>query len=291
MYERVSDRDFRDVWKTLKEVDARFWHAVKGWEAVPRTSCNNYRAALVYRGPDDTLYFVCRALYVIPESEYRFIEGDVNVMIAKDLEVYEAYVDAKVESFATDMDPSEVEGVPKFERRIDSYPIVPLVNEIMVKHYDQRHGLTSKRREKWPGSVLEVGLDATKPKFNAKVAEKAPVTTPKPQQQAEIRPLVASSKPKCAPATPKVVQVPKSVQNEPKTAPRTAQKRNQAKRTVVRAEKEPFDPLKGVVNPRPQDKSGWKGTRKRRSCVTTRNAYDSADGCLAIGAMFARSVR
>lgn len=145
MYERVSDRDFRDVWKTLKEVDARFWHAVKGWEAVPRTSCNNYRSALVYRGPDDTLYFVCRALYVIPESEYRFIEGDVNVMIAKDLEVYEAYVDAKVESFANDMDPSEVEGVPKFETRIDSYPIRPYVNDVMVKHYNERHGITPRK--------------------------------------------------------------------------------------------------------------------------------------------------
>lgn len=88
------------------------------------------------------------------------------------------------------------------------------------------------------------------------------------------------------PREPAPAQVPAN--NEAKRTP--AQKKS-AKKCVARPpkpEKEPFDPLAGIVNPRPQDKSGWKGTRKRRSCVTTMDAYDSADGCLAIGAMFAR---
>lgn len=113
-----------------------------------------------------------------------------------------------------------------------------------------------------------------------------------PVQNEAPKPKPVVSKPISAPETEKVAPTPKGVTNEPKKAATEAQpepKKQPVKpQEVVWAPKEEFDPLKGVVNPRPKDKSGWKGTRKRRSCVTTRNAYDSAEGCLAIGAMYAR---
>lgn len=256
-YRKLSKKEYLEIRHDFRQVNAYFWHAADERQWPQRRIHNSYRRAVVTRLGDTLYFFAANQCWVIPEDEYRFIEDNVNTdTTGLDYEGRKRYQDASEWCLKHDCEPWELDGF-----------------------------------EKCPGSVLKVGLDAPKTKFNVKSAEKAPTTTPKAQKQAQIRPLVASSKPKCAPATPKVVQVPEQAQNEPKTAPKTVQKRNQAKRTVVRAEKEPFDPLKGVVNPRPQDKSGWRGTRKRRSCVTTRNAYDSAEGCLAIGAMLTRSVR
>lgn len=98
-----------------------------------------------------------------------------------------------------------------------------------------------------------------------------------------------------SPSVEKAAPKPEMVANEPKkqakTEKKAAPKPKRAPgrpRKAIDTAKEAVDPLKGVVNPLPEDRSGWKGTRKRRSCVTTKDAYDSASGCLAIGAMFAR---
>ena len=110
---------------------------------------------------------------------------------------------------------------------------------------------------------LTVGIDAPKP--NYRTPEPTPVAT-KP----EPKPMKVTQKPAPKP-TPKKAKPRKATTKRKKAAPAPTVQHN---------------PLDGVVNPRPQDKSGWKGTRKRRSCVTTYDAYDSAAGCLAIGAMF-----
>ena len=108
--------------------------------------------------------------------------------------------------------------------------------------------------------------------------------TPKPMTATKIAP--KPTKPAAKKAVPKRA---KAV-SEPKK-PVAVNKDEPKKPAAPKAVREPIEevnPLEGVVNRRPKDRSGWAGTRKRRSCVTRKDAWDSAEGCRAIGAMFSR---
>lgn len=259
-YEKLSDSEYKMVEQVLCRVNATFWVAVGANGRPVSRRNNNYARAQVMRG-GDTLYFhpVGRPwdLWVIPENEYRFVEGDVNTNATGfDLDALSRYRNASEWCLKHDCEVWELEGF-----------------------------------EKCPGSVLKVGLDAPKP---VRAVEGRP-TRAATAKRTVSKPKAVVSRPFSAPNAEKVEPTPKKAANEPKKAPVAAQekpsepkKRPAKPQKVVWAPKEEFDPLKGVVNPRPQDRSGWKGTRKRRSCVTRADAYDSSAGCLAIGAMFAR---
>ena len=187
-YEAVISNldEFRRIYKTLREVDARFWHAVKDDKPVARTASHNYRAAIVMRD-DDTLYFVFHGVYVIPEDEYRFIEGDVNVSTYRmDMQLYNEYVDAKVESFANDFDPAEAAGVPKVEPEIDlGYKPVPYVNEVMVMQHDERHRKPPETISE--PSVATAAKDAKKPARRRRKAQSKPKDNPfAPHKKREV---------------------------------------------------------------------------------------------------------
>lgn len=255
-YRKLSKKEYLEIRHDFRQVNASFWHAADENTWPQRRIYNSYRRAVVTRLGDTLYFFAANQCWIIPEDEYRFIEGDVNTDTTElDYEGRRRYYEASQWCLKHDCEPWELDGF-----------------------------------EKCPGSVLKVGLDAPKPKFNAKVAEKAPRTTTKAKKQAEIRPLADSCEPKCAPVTPKVDQVPKHVQNEPKKAAQKPKRAPGRPRKAIGTTKETVDSLNGVVNPIQEDRSGWKGTRKRRSCVSKRNTHESVAGCMAIGAMFARKV-
>lgn len=232
-YVKLSKKEYDAIKSEWSNVDAWFWHAVDdNWNPRGRIH-NNYRRAAVYRH-NDTLYFLCRAAYVIPESEYKFIEGNVDVDLThSDGPTRSRYYEFKKQQPACDFDAS-ISGVTMFEHRIN-------IEECVSK-------------------------PTPRPVTATKIA-------PKP-----TKPVARKAAPKRGVA--KVAKKPVAVnRDEPKkpSAPK-----------VVREPIDEVNPLEGVVNRRPKDRSGWAGTRKRRSCVTRKDAWDSAEGCRAIGAMFSR---
>ena len=164
--------------------------------------------------------------------------------------------------------------------------------------FDETYGSGYSTRKERLGVSDDVKTDETEaPKQNpskrsSKSDRNAVKTAPKAKksaQEAQKSALKAKIEPVSTPkGAPSAENRKTAAKNEPE-APKVAQK---ARRRAKQAPKQPIEeasnPLKGIVNPRPTDRSGWKGTRKRRSCVTSANAYDSAAGCMAIGAYFTR---
>lgn len=253
-YRKLSKKEYLEVHRSFRCINARFWHAADENQWPQRRIHNSYRRAVVTRLGDTLCFFAAGECWIIPENEYRFIEGDVNTDTT-DLDFYgrKRYEDAAAWCLKHGCEVWELDG---FER--------------------------------CPGSVLKVGFDAQMPTNEQEVTEEAPTITQDSTKQAEIQPMVAASEPKCAPLASEVADVSKPSEDGPRRGAKSTRKRKSAKETAAHAKNEQPESHERIVDPYPTDTSGWKGTRKRRSCVSKRNTHESMVGCMAIGAMFAR---
>lgn len=253
-YRKLNRNEYFDVRRKWSSVNASFWHAVDDRNRPCARIKNNYRRATMTRN-DDTLYFLCDgSFYVVPEDEYKFIEGDVNTKLSDmDFHEKERYYDAMTVYKAALVRGTETQRELALCKLVDA----------CTKKFARR---------------LYVGADARWPSQNAAKRHEAHdasthvlVSAPKAENVAPKHANVANEPEKDTPKPKKSAPKPKK-----RTYKRKATTKKQPEKTVV-AEDKPH-----------QDTSGWKGTRKRRSCVSKRNTHDAAVGCMAIGAMFAR---
>lgn len=141
-YRKITDAEYHEIRKTWGNTDAYFWHAVDNDGHPCQRSHNEYRRGVVYRNGND-LYFMCKGgPFELPKSEYRFIDGDVNVNLSyMSVEMRREYFGKDgIKEWAIKLgcDPSKLDGAPTFPEFLDIHAD-DAIPAVAVKTRDDLH--------------------------------------------------------------------------------------------------------------------------------------------------------